>query len=114
ASSWRDWAGSDDFLRPLSARLARLGVGGRAVSRRVDTATADPGWPSLARLDAAVRLVDAVAGAGGVRRGREALKVLDSLLAPDRAIPDRFWSVRPAPTPTAPDDDDEGHLLFRG
>ena len=104
AASWRDWAGSPDFLRPLAARLARLGIG-RAGAALIDAATADPGWPSLARLDAAARLVAALVRAGGLRRGREARRVARRAARPEPAgtIPDGFWSVRPAPP--APDED---------
>jgi hypothetical protein len=64
AAAWRDWAGSQEFLRPLAARLGRLGIG-RAGAPLIDEAAADPGWQPLARLDAATRLVAALVHAGG-------------------------------------------------
>ncbi len=98
AEAWHAWALSDDFRRPLACRLRRLGLG-RQAAALVDEAAAVPGWRSLARLDAAGRLVAALAKGGGIRRGREAGRVLGAFLAPrpERTIPDPYWSVRPAP-----------------
>ena len=102
AAAWREWAGSDDFLRPLERRMERLGLGRRDRRALLDEAVADPEWSSLARLDAAVRLLESVAGTGGVRRGREAGALLRGFLArrsrESRTIPASFWSVRTAGT----------------
>lgn len=106
AEHWRRWAGSDDCRRPLTRRLRDLGLRG-AADRLIDRAAADPGWHSLARLDAAARWVQMLISSGGLRRGREAKAVLTALVertgqdAAGRAvaqIPEAFWSVRPAPT----------------
>jgi ABC-type bacteriocin/lantibiotic exporter with double-glycine peptidase domain len=118
AGLWREWAGSEEFLRPLAARLASLGIGqgGQALIRE---ATADPDWRALARLDAATRLVAALVRAGGLKRGSETRRTLRSLVNPGQSegqhsagtIPENFWSVQPAPP--VPDDEGE-HLLLRG
>ena len=104
ADAWRDWAASYEFLRPLARRLRSLGLG-RAASALIEAAVADPGWRSLAMLDAAIRLVESLVRAGGLRRGREARGLVRSLLAKagsgtpgaSAAIPESFWSVLPAP-----------------
>jgi ATP-binding cassette subfamily B protein len=102
AADWRAWAGSEDFLAPLRARLARLGAPPGAI---VEEALADASWRSLAALDAATRMAQTLVGAGGLRRGSEAERALVELFedakkapgAPAGAVPPSFWSVRPAP-----------------
>ena len=104
AGAWRAWAASDEFLRPLARRLRAVGLG-RAAAALIAEAVADSGWHSLATLDAATRLVESLVRAGGVRRGREARRLIHSLLAEaatgdagdSAAIPESFWSVLPAP-----------------
>jgi ATP-binding cassette subfamily B protein len=118
AAAWRDWAGSDDCLDVLQRRLMQLGLSRHTTTRLLDTALAEPGWQALAALDAALRLVTTLVHAGGLRRGQQAGRVLESYLAhtlPDAAdntlrLPDAFWSVRPAP----PGADEEEQLLLRG
>ncbi len=103
APEWRAWAGTDECLRPMVRRLRTLGIGRAAVQRALDAAIADPGWRSLATLDAAIRMVQALIDAGGLDAGAEAGQVMERLTAQIRAdptqaalIPERFWSVRPA------------------
>jgi ABC-type bacteriocin/lantibiotic exporter with double-glycine peptidase domain len=100
AAAWREWAGSEDFLRPLAQRLAELGFGRRETGRLIEIAEVDEGWFSLAALDAAVRLTDSLARGGGARRGSEAKALLRALLqrsaADETAVPDAYWSVRPS------------------
>lgn len=115
AEGWREWAASDDFRRPLAARLRELGIG-RAAGVLIERAAAADGWRPLATLDAATRLVAVLVGAGGLKRGPQAGRLLHSLLeqamGPDAGsiIPDVHWSVRPAPT--GPDGADR--LFFKG
>lgn len=94
ADAWRAWAGSDEFLEPLGSRLRALDV---AAEPRVEAAVADASWRGLARLDAAVRMVDALVESGALKKGGEAGRALAHLLeqTPDDAIPDAYWSVRP-------------------
>ena len=104
-SDWRAWAGGDQFLRPLRERLAALGASPRAAQALVQAALADSGWFGCGALDAAVRMVHSLVAAGGLRRGREALRVLRALLercqrASDdifAAVPRDYWSVTPDP-----------------
>lgn len=118
AAAWREWAGSDEFCGALSGRLVNLGLSDSVRARMVDAALADPGWRSLAALDAAARMVNSLVRSGGLRRGRQAAHVLDSCFsqsqrAPegeDQPIANAYWSVRPAP----PGPDGEEQLLLRG
>jgi len=108
ADAWRDWAASDEFVRPLARRLRSLCFGHDAAAL-LDTAVADPGWRPLATLDAATRLVESLVRAGGVRRGREAKGLVRSLLAKAEAgatgaVPEPFWAVLPAPS--GPEDEE--------
>jgi ATP-binding cassette subfamily B protein len=117
AEAWMAWAVGPEFRGALARRLRALGLGG-AAGALLDKAAASPGWPSLARLDAATRLTASLVGAGGVRRGREARHVLQTVL--ERAagevpgegpvLPGAYWSVLPAP----PDPGGPEQVLVRG
>lgn len=93
-STWRTWAGSEDFLRPLRARLRLVGASAESAEALVRSALADPGWRPLAALDASVRMVETLRRAGGLRRGTHVTPLLEALMA--RGVPDEFWSVRSA------------------
>jgi ATP-binding cassette subfamily B protein len=104
AAMCREWVSHGDFLRPLGRRLERIGLrdGGR---RQVERALGDPGWRSLAALDAVARMVEPMIQGGAVRRGAEAGRLVETLLEETRtdehrpgeeAIPAPFWSIRPA------------------
>lgn len=110
AGDWHQWARSDGFLRPLARRLADLGLGREKKNLLEDAATASD-WRHLAALDAATRLTASLVRAGGLRRGREVRSLLPSLVDTardgvsdkDRAIPDTFWSARPASSGPSPE-----------
>ncbi len=118
AADWHAWAGTDEFLLPLRRRLSRLGLSRQAAGRLVEQALADPGWIAPAALDAVARMAEAVAGAGGLRRGADSAKLVETLFnrarsAPGEeleALPASYWSVRPAP----PDEDGAEQVLLRG
>jgi ATP-binding cassette subfamily B protein len=112
AAEWREWAGSEEFLLPLRARLARLGLPGREIERHVAAAGSDAGWRGLATLDAATRMVASVAGSGALRGRAGAAEVLRVLLGGDgaAAIPEGLWSARAAPPGPA----GEERLTIRG
>jgi ABC-type bacteriocin/lantibiotic exporter with double-glycine peptidase domain len=90
AEDWRDYAGSEDFLKPLRERLRGLGV-----SDLTAEAAGDPSWRSLAALDAGVRMAVALADSGALARGPECARVLKEFLEHDETIPEHYWSVRP-------------------
>jgi len=104
AEGWREWAGSGEFLDALRARLGQIGLG--EASEAIAAALADPGWRSIAALDAAARMVLAVIDAGGLARGGEAARLLRSLVSRPESVPEAYWSVQPGP--------DEDQVLFRG
>lgn len=132
ADTWREWAGSSEFLSPLRRRLADLGVRGTIADQLVSGALADTGWLSLAAVDATTRMVEALVRSGGLRRGRETCRVIETLIAEAKAtpagddkepypVPAVYWSARalssaPAESGESLDSDpsDEGQLLLRG
>jgi len=118
APAWREWAGTEECLGALRRRLAQVGLSGGAMARLVEAALLDPSWRPLAALDASTRMVAAVVRAGGLRRGRQAARVLercferarDEPAGEDESIPADYWMVRPAPSGAA----DEAQVLLRG
>ena len=96
ADAWAEWAATEAFQKPLAGRIRRLGGDVGLI------ATAP-----LARLDAAARMVEALAAGGALRRGSESGGVLAKLAASSDPIPMEYWSAG-----TAPDDPDT--VLMRG
>ncbi len=99
AASWRDWAASEDGLALLRRRLEGLGVSHPTAARLERQALDDPGWHSLAALEASARLVKSLVDSREAKRGPEAEGLLAAVFEPARAdrgvIPATFWSVRP-------------------
>jgi ABC-type bacteriocin/lantibiotic exporter with double-glycine peptidase domain len=125
AAGWREWAGSEEFRNPVRARLEELGLRRDEAEALLAEALTDSGWRSLAALDACARMTRSLVDAGAIARGREAGRLLRSLLARCRedpaneesAVPAAWWSVRPVPVDrTDPPDpsDQEEQVLFRG
>jgi ABC-type bacteriocin/lantibiotic exporter with double-glycine peptidase domain len=115
-SAWRGWAGSPDFLTPLQERLDAIGIPDEAAAQLLQLATTDPGWQRLALVDAATRLAAELVRGGGLRRGREAGRVLETIVQRTiadsnlyRHVPRHYWSVLPDPTPGG-----EDRLVLRG
>ena len=104
--SFRDWALSDDFIRPIQRRISDLGAT-RISAEMLEHARAD--GRQMAALDAATRLVASTVSAGGLSRGDEAGRVLVDLARRAREepslLPDSFWTARRA---------DEEHVILRG
>ena len=117
AADWREWAGTNDFLDGLRQRLAKLELARDARERLLKTALDDPGWRSLAAIDAAIRLVAVTIRSGGLDRGPQAARALEAFFKnaldgdPEEAltIPQSYWSVRAVES-----DADETRLLLRG
>lgn len=118
ASGWREWAGSPEFLGSVTARLTALGLSASACERLVSTASADPEWHSLASLDASTRMVAGLVRSGGLKRGREAEQVIETLT--DRSgdddshaqLPATYWSV--LPDRSAAGDQEDEQVILRG
>ena len=113
ASSWVEWARSDESRTALLSRVKELGVNASRAGRIVDRALRGEGWRPLGALDAATRLTHAVVRAGGATRGEPSARLLEVLTARaeagDMAIPERYWSVR-----TAPGQGEDEQLDLRG
>ena len=105
AEDWRDWASTDEFITPLAARLARIGIAKTDADALIADALADPIWLPIAGLDASARLVQSTVDAKGIEPGDEALSVLRALYRDTCAshldvqafIPGNYWSVSPDP-----------------
>lgn len=104
ASAWREWAGSEEFIRPLSHRLSAIGIRRDVIQGLIDEGLRDANWQTLARLDAATRMMSGVVRHGRVGP-RAASHLLEAMLSGDgrkwygdTTIPDRHWSVRAAAT----------------
>jgi ABC-type bacteriocin/lantibiotic exporter with double-glycine peptidase domain len=118
AAAWREWAGTPEFLAPLSARLRALGATEAEAIEQVGAGIADPGWKGLAALDAAARMTASVIASGGLSPGRPAARLFATLAEraraaaedPDGPVPEAYWSVRPGP----PGTEGEEQLLLRG
>ena len=117
ADAWREWAGSAGMLAPLRQRMQSLKVPPADIELYIDQAIHDPGWFSIAVLDAAVRMVSAIVHSHGLEPGVEAAHVLERFFhqnlqageavfspEPDAAvpfvrIPANYWSVEPLAAP---------------
>jgi ATP-binding cassette subfamily B protein len=118
AGDWREWAGSDEFLKPLQQRLSQLDISASACDEMIAVAQADASWRSLATLDAATRMVNGIIYAGGIKAGPQATKVLqrfyDKALqeSPEtlQTIPRAYWSLRQQ----TPEGEKAEQLLLRG
>ncbi|HUN79981.1 MAG TPA: cysteine peptidase family C39 domain-containing protein, partial [Phycisphaerae bacterium] len=103
AEDWREYARSDDFLNSLRRRMNDLQLDADETLQR---ANRNPGWRTIAALDAGVRLVQSLVNSGAIHRGQEASRILASFLEDDDLIPELYWSVRPGAS--------EDELLLRG
>lgn len=131
AAAWREWAGSEGMLNPLRRRMRDLRIAETVIESLTETAVQDPGWFSLAVLDAAVRMLSAVVRSHGLGPGAEATAVLEHFFTQNLQaggqvfsaddsesggfvrIPANYWSVQPM---FHPDQDPlaVGRLLLQG
>ena len=105
AEDWCEYARSESFLNPLRTRIHRLDASDQ-MEGLLQRAVKGSDWQSLAELDAGVRMVESIAGAGALNRGAQSARVLESFVEASETIPDHYWSVRPAK--------ETGYLLLRG
>src|SRR6185295_103866 len=89
---------------PLQKRLANVGISSSSAQHLIQDALADSGWRSIASLDAAVRMVEAIVRAKGLSRGAQAARVVRASFdrarsessGPLHLIPSMYWSVEQA------------------
>jgi len=117
AADWREWTGSDDFINALRRRGERVWAPNWTISRLIKSALADPGWRSIAALDAAIRMIGPMVGSGGLHGGQEIGRILEGFVerahsaeSPFHVIPPLYWSVLPA----VAEPGSEERLVFRG
>jgi ATP-binding cassette subfamily B protein len=113
AAAWREWAGTDEFLAPVRARLSAIGLSRREQDARIADATADPSWRSLAALDAAIRLIATLRESKALRRSDVAAAIDTFTHAAHNAespLPPQCWSV--LPTESGPDGEEQ--VVVRG
>lgn len=92
--AWRRWAATDEFLTPLRTRLRRLGVPRMKIEHRIESAAAEDGWKSLARLDAVARCLGTLADKGVLHTRATRTRAFDDLVERDvEALPRGDWSV---------------------
>ncbi len=118
---WREWAGTDGFLKPLHRRLNDLQFAPLIVDDVLARALEDPSWRGLAALDATTRMTTALVRAQGLERGDQAAAVLLRFFEnartcqtlDDLLVPDAYWFVTPKTNgrliPSAP-----AELVLRG
>jgi ABC-type bacteriocin/lantibiotic exporter with double-glycine peptidase domain len=94
AATWREWAATGAFLKPLGSRLRRLGA---QADPAIANALKDNSAAALARLDAAVRMTEALVETGAVARGAEAARLAGRLAEGRSPIPGAYWSAGPDP-----------------
>jgi ATP-binding cassette subfamily B protein len=115
AATWRDWAGSQEFIGALRTRLTSLNLSNGPIANLVATGLADPTWRSIAALHAAIEMTASIARSRGLRGGKETERVLEHLfqqsreeqVPEDQLIPPQYWPVLPAEA-------DAEELLLRG
>lgn len=116
AQEWLNWAASDEFLNPLRQRLSLLGAAKNNINALINQALKEPDWFGLAKLDAAVRLVNSVVEADGIKRGKQAVKLVQTCLEQIdkediyKTIPFSYWSVIPQKS----EPNTEKQLLLKG
>lgn len=100
-NTWREWAGSEGFLRVLRTRQHDLGIDPHTSAEAIAVAAADPGWATVAALDAATRMCASMLSAGAIRRGRESERILrtlfDAAVDDPNVLPPEYWSASAAP-----------------
>jgi ATP-binding cassette subfamily B protein len=111
AAAWADYAHGEAFARALLARMRALHVASGQAQALVERAAGDPGWRTLAILDATLRRAgDARNGRRGGRAGIEEL--LEHAVSDPESVacglPAQAWSVRGG------SDDGADEVVMRG
>jgi ABC-type bacteriocin/lantibiotic exporter with double-glycine peptidase domain len=110
AAAWREFAGSDEFQQVLQRRLRAARIPLNDIDRFRLAAKEHATWSSLARLDAATRLLNSLVATGALKSSKHCVRLLEQLCADSELIPDQYWSVRP----TAADEDGTDQVSVTG
>jgi ATP-binding cassette subfamily B protein len=94
ADAWFGWAKSATFRKSILARMRRLGFDGSAL---FDKTLERDEWKRVAALDAAIRMTEALAGSGAVKRGAKLAGFVAECAGESDAIPASYWSVQADP-----------------
>lgn len=116
-SDWHEWALSDDTLAILASRLRAVGASPAGTNDLLQRAKDHKTWHAMAGLDAALRMTARLVTSGGLRRGTQTIRLLESLFArvleappgARTAVPAAYWSVAPIDHPGM-----EDQLVFHG
>ncbi len=115
ASDWRAYVAEEEFQAALDARLARLEIDPSSRSRLRQAALADPTWNSIAALDAATRMTQALVDNGAATRGAMCASLVERIAerAPDGTYPLMAGEYRSAWLDRNNSSDQE-HVTMRG
>jgi ATP-binding cassette subfamily B protein len=102
AAGWREWAESKEFIAALKTRAVELGLTESDSSVQIQAALAASGWRALATMDAALRMLQALARQGALKDRSRTSHLLRVAMAramenPEdayRLIPPEYWTVR--------------------
>lgn len=117
ASDWHEWARSDDTLEIFASRLQAVGASSAERNELLQRAKDHKTWHAVAGLDAALRMTARLMTSGGLRRGTQTVRLLESLFTrvleeppgACTAVPPSYWSVAPIDDPRL-----EDQLVFHG
>ncbi len=116
---WKSWAASDGPATILTRKLSA--VGHPEPERLVREAAHATDWRRFARLDAAARLAAAMVDRAAAKRGAQAARLVDALMARARegeaaaqsVIPPEYWNARPIADDAGADARVGGAVLLR-
>ena len=116
-TDWHEWAISDDTLEIFASRLQAVGASPAETNDLLQRAKDHKTWHAMAGLDAALRMTAHLMTSGGLRRGTQTVRLLESLFTrvleeppgASTAVPATYWSVAPIDHPRM-----EDHLVFQG
>ena len=108
AAAWREWAGTPGLLAPLATRMRLLKISDDQIEKIQADALLNSTWLSLAALDAATRLVEALVKTKALEPGNQCAALVFELFKANSSeqvnqkmnqsgfiIPKGYWSVTP-------------------
>jgi ATP-binding cassette subfamily B protein len=101
AEQWFEWASTEEFLNPLGQQLTQIGTTREKASGLIGQAVNNNNWFELATLDASTRLVKSIIDAKGLKPGKQAVNLVETLMKEVnqgnilKTIPRPYWSVVP-------------------